>query len=366
MNDRRPRIAIVNDQPRSSGTGTYAWHLAESLSASADHLFLDYRGGRVLRNPGSAGEQLMARVPRVPLIDNRPWFWRRCLRRSPPYDVVHFTSQNMSFLCGSVPGRSVVTCLDIIPVVAPEGLLERYWRSRLYSGLKRAGRIIAISRATKQDVMRRYGIADDKVDVVHLGVDDQYRPRARQEVRQALGLPRAARIVLHVGTAARRKRVPLLLEAFARARSCRDAVLVRIGRARPEHRGLARELGIEQRVRFLENVPGDRLPLYYSAADLFLFPSSCEGFGLPPLEAMASGCPVVAADNSSIPEVVGDAGVLVGPDDPAAWAGEIDRVLDDPGRAADLSRRGLARAAEFTWERTARMTEEQYRRLSSG
>ncbi|HTY07608.1 MAG TPA: glycosyltransferase, partial [Candidatus Edwardsbacteria bacterium] len=200
-----PRIAIINDQPRSSGTGNYAWHLAGLLGpagrGAADHIFLDYPGRRVLRNPGTPAEFLLAATGAVPLPDNRPWFWRRCLRHLTDYDVVHFTSQNMSFLCGAVPGRSVVTCLDIIPVIAPEGMFERFWRAYLYSGLKRAGRIIAISQATKWDVVRRYGIAEDRIDVVYLGADDGYRPRDKREVRSALGLPRDARIVLHVGTA---------------------------------------------------------------------------------------------------------------------------------------------------------------------
>ncbi|MCU0607443.1 MAG: glycosyltransferase family 4 protein [Candidatus Edwardsbacteria bacterium] len=368
MDDRRPRIAIVNDQPRSSGTGTYAWQLAglaaRAQRIAADHVFLDYPGRRVVRDPGTEGEAVAARIARIPLLDNRPWFWRRCLRHLRGYGVVHLTSQNMSFLCGAVPGRTVVTCLDIIPLIAPEAPLERQWRGYLYSGLRRADRLIAISAATKRDVMRHCGIAADRIDVVPLGVDERYRPGDKATVRRQPHLPGDRPIILHVGTAAARKRVPLLLGAFARARSCRDALLVRIGKATPEHRALARRLGIQQRVLFLENIAADALPSYYGAADLFVFPSRHEGFGLPPLEAMASGCPVIAADNSSIPEVVGDAGVLVASDDPQRWAEEIDRVLDDPALAKDLARRGVERAASFTWEKTFKLTEKIYCRVA--
>ncbi len=365
MNDSRPRVAIVNDQPRSSGTGTYAWHLAGLLARSpevvADHIFLDYPGGRILRNPGTPDQSVLASVGRVPLADSRPWFWRRAMRHVRGYDIVHFTSQNMSFLCGAAPAGSVVTCLDVIPLVEPEGLFERYWRGYLYSGLRRAGRIIAISEATKRDVMRLFGVPGDRIAVVPLGVDADYRPRDQVTARERLGLPRDRKIVLHVGTAAARKRVPLLLEAFAASRSCRDALLVRIGQAPAGHRALAQRLGIGERVLFLENVPGETLPQYYSAADLFVFPSRYEGFGLPPLEAMASGCPVIAADNSSIPEVMGDAAVLVASDDPQTWADEIDRVLGDRTVSDTMARRGLARAAAFTWLRTAERTVEEYR-----
>ncbi len=354
-----PRIAIINDQPRSSGTGNYAWHLAERLGPSgqdiADHVFLDYPGHRIVKDPGTAHESLVARIGGIPLLDNRPWFWRRCLRQLPGYDICHFTSQNMSFLCGSNPAQSVVTCLDIIPVIEPEGMFDRYWRSYLYSGLRRAGRIIAISQATKRDVVRHFGIPEGRIDVVYLGVDPDYRPRDKREARDALGLPQDKKIVLHVGTTAKRKRIPLLLEAFARSRA-QDAILVRIGRAPREHRDLARRLGITDRVLFLENIAGDKLPLYYNAADLLVFPSSQEGFGLPLLEAMASGVPVVAADLTSIPEVVGDAGLLVSSDDPTQWAAAIDAVLSAPEKQTELSAKGIDRTKQFTWERTAKAT----------
>ncbi|MDI6739950.1 MAG: glycosyltransferase family 1 protein [Candidatus Edwardsbacteria bacterium] len=367
MNVSKPRVAIINDQPPSSGTGNYAWHLAglalRSESVAATHVFLDYPNRRVVVDPGTPGERAVAGTGRVPLADNRPWFWRRALRHVRGYDLHHFTSQNMSFLCGAVPGRTVVTCLDIIPVIEPEGLIEKYWRGYLYSGLRRADRIIAISEATKRDLTAHLDIPGDRIHVVPLGAGSEYRPRNKSEVRRKLGLPGDKMIVLHVGTAARRKRIPLLLESFARAESCRDAMLVRIGRATPEHRAQARRLGIEGRVRFLEDVSGDRLPAYYGAADLFVFPSSYEGFGLPVLEAMASGCPVIAAGNSSLPEVAGDAGVLVGSDDPAVWAGEIDRVLGDRQLMERMAAAGRQRAAAFTWERTASGTVATYRSL---
>ncbi|HTY09027.1 MAG TPA: glycosyltransferase, partial [Candidatus Edwardsbacteria bacterium] len=136
----------------------------------------------------------------------------------------------------------------------------------------------------------------------------------------------------------------------------RDAVLVRIGATTAAHRRLADRLGISDRTLFLESIPGEKLPLYYNAADLLAFPSNYEGFGLPPLEAMASGCPVVAADNSSLPEVVGRAGMLVASGDPAQWAEAIDAVLGSQTRSAELAAKGLARAREFTWERTAEQT----------
>jgi glycosyltransferase involved in cell wall biosynthesis len=367
MNNNKPRIAIVNDQPPSSGTGNYAWHLAElalrAESISAEHIYLDYPGRRVVKNPGTSGEAVIAGTGRVPLIDNRPWFWRRsvgCLRG---YDVVHFTSQNMSFLCGAVAGRTIVTCLDVIPVIEPEGLFERFWREYLYSGLKRAGRIIAISEATKRDVVRHCGVSGAVVDVIPLGVGPEYRPRDKTLVKRELGLPEDRKIILHIGTAARRKRIPLLLDAFARSRACQDALLVRIGRASPGHRSLAARLGISERVRFLEGIDAEKLPLYYSAADLLVFPSSYEGFGLPPLEAMASGCPVIAADNSSIPEVVGDAGVLVGSNDPSQWAMAIDSVLGDAKKATELSVRGLNQARRFSWEQMMNFTGDIYRQI---
>jgi glycosyltransferase involved in cell wall biosynthesis len=177
------------------------------------------------------------------------------------------------------------------------------------------------------------------------------------------------KVILYVGSEQPRKNLPVLLRAVSLVKeSLQDILFVKVGR--PQWKG-AREglvvnlknLGLERDVVFLDYVHEDELPLLYNRADVFVFPSLYEGFGLPPLEAMACGCPVVAAGTSSLPEVLGDAGVLVSPDDEEEMAGAILQILTDEALRAELSERGLARASGFTWAATARRTIETYLRI---
>lgn len=355
------RVELINDQPAHSGTGVYAWNLFRALHGLEDvrMSFYDYGSG-CCRLMGPLGEQgkLPARLPSL-----RPFFWWDCHRRLPHRDISHFVSQNLSFL--RVTGPKIITCLDLIPLIAPERPGERLWRRLLYSGIRTADHVISISEHTKRDLMRLYRLPSGRITAIPLGVSDQFRPRGRTACRRELGLPAEGKIVLHVGTAAKRKNFRTVCRAAAEARrSVRGLVLVKVGRASEGDLRLAASLGLGDGLIVRDRVPAGQLPLFYSAADVFLFPSTYEGFGLPALEAMASGCPVVCSNATSLPEVVGEAGLMHEPADHQGMAGSIIRLLEDKGESQRLKDKGLKRAAQFTWERTARETAAVYVNLS--
>jgi len=187
-------------------------------------------------------------------------------------------------------------------------------------------------------------------------------PEARQEFRETHGLHRPT--LLYLGTLEPRKNIPNLLRAFDRVADRLDADLVLGGAegwlTEELHQTLA-EMNQRERVRLTGFIPEGELASWLSAADAFVFPSRYEGFGLPPLEAMACGTPVIASTSSSLPEVLGDDALLAAPDDIEGIGNAIEGLLGDPALAADLRERGLVRAARFTWEATARATLEAYR-----
>jgi len=280
-------------------------------------------------------------------------------------DLLH----SLAFITPLVsPCPSVVTIYDLSFIIFPQGF--KYFK-RLYLALftrlsaQKARRIITISESTKRDTVRLLGVSSKKVDVVYCGVDEAFRPLPEGEVasfRQKRGLPE--RIMLFVGTIEPRKNVARLVEAYSRLRD--GQVKLVIGGARgwlyEEVFARVEELGLTGDVLFPGYIPPDELPLWYNAAELFVYPSLYEGFGLPPLEAMACGTPVITSNVSSLPEVVGEAGLTVDPMDSEGLAEAMSQVLSDEALRQSMRERGLDRAARFSWAEAARETAEVYRR----
>ena len=231
---------------------------------------------------------------------------------------------------------------------------------------RRAGAVLAISEATRRDALRHYRLPAERLHVVYPGVAEHFQPVANADqlatIRRRYALP--ARFVLFVGTLEPRKNLPTALRAF-RAAAPPEVGFVIAGQAgwRAQATLAAiRDLGLEARVGFCGYVPDEDLPALYTLAEALLFPSLYEGFGLPPLEAMACGAPVLASNTSSLPEVVGEAGLTLPPDQPQAWAEALARVFDDAVLRAELSERGRRQAARFRWATAARQVRELYRR----
>ena len=232
--------------------------------------------------------------------------------------------------------------------------------------LRAANMVITISECTKRDAVRLYGLDEAKIRVIYGGVNPRFRP-ANPEVISAIrirySLP--GRFITCVGTIEPRKNLTTLLEAYQALKSQgSDHKLVIVGKKGWLYKGFfrrLRELGLEGEVIFPGFVPDEDLPALYSAATLFVFPSLYEGFGLPPLEAMACGTPVITSNTSSLPEVVGGAGILIDPHDVGGLVEAMGRVLTDEPLRAEMRVKGMERARGFTWEKTARETLGVYR-----
>jgi glycosyltransferase involved in cell wall biosynthesis len=284
-------------------------------------------------------------------------------------DVLHSTD-----FIPPLAGRyhSVITVYDLAFLRYPEFLTaesRRYYNDQIEAAVRRADAIIAISEATRADLETLLGVPRDKVTVTWLAADEAFHPQPPEEiarVRAAHDLP--ADYALFVGTLEPRKNLRGLLRAYAEL--CADLpdappLVVAGGKGwlAGDLPALVADLGLAERVVWAGHVPPADLPALYGGASVFCLPSHYEGFGMPPLEAMACGTPVVVSDRASLPEVVGEAGLLVDPDDPASIADGLRRVLTDSGLAAAMRERGLIRAAAFDWRETARRTIAVYERV---
>jgi glycosyltransferase involved in cell wall biosynthesis len=266
---------------------------------------------------------------------------------------------------------NVVTIYDLTALLFPEhhtpGTRELQARKWQFAREK-ADVVIAISEATKRDIVAHLGISASRIHVVCGGVGPAFRPiESRQVLEQALAPLRLApgEYILSVGTIEPRKNLVRLVEAYHRVRDLTPAPKLVLAGARgwkfESVFERVKTLGLKDEVVFLGQVPADILPALYNGAVAFAYPSLYEGFGLPPLEAMACGVPVIASDASSLPEVVGDAGLLVDPNDTDALADALATLLNEDEKRAELSARGPTRARAFSWEQTAFKTLEVYR-----
>jgi glycosyltransferase involved in cell wall biosynthesis len=284
-----------------------------------------------------------------------PWV----LHRARP-DVFHSPHY---ILPPAVRCRSVVTIHDTIHLTVPQYLPNRaayaYARASMWSAVRHSDRILTVSEASKRDILHFFKVPEEKVVVVYNAIDERFwrtpNPQDVSRVRERFQLDQ--RFVLYVGNIKPHKNVVRLIEAFhlLRRGELEDLKLLIIGDEISKHPALRRAVHtykLHKHVRFLGYLPDDTLAILYRLASLFVFPSLYEGFGLPPLEAMASGTPVVTSNVSSLPEVAGDAAMLVDPHDVESIVDGMRRVLTDPGRAAELRRRGFVRARDFSWERS--------------
>jgi glycosyltransferase involved in cell wall biosynthesis len=270
------------------------------------------------------------------------------------------------------PCRSVVTIHDCIHLRFPQYLPNRigyaYARAQMWTATHKAARVITVSEASKRDILRYFHVPESRIEVIYNAIDDRFWQQpaaediARVRERYRLDDP----FVLYAGNIKPHKNLERLIEAFHILRqepAMKDVQLLIIGDEISKYATLRRAVHrhkLHKHVRFFGFVSDQTLAALYRLADVFVFPSLYEGFGLPPLEAMASGTPVITSNVSSLPEVVGDAALMIDPYEPAAIAEAMQRVLGDANLRADLSRRGLARAREFSWERSIARVREIY------
>jgi glycosyltransferase involved in cell wall biosynthesis len=292
-----------------------------------------------------------------------PWVLRR--ERPDVYHAPHYV------LPAAVRCRSVVTIHDCIHLMFPQYLPNRaayaYARASMWAASRRSDRILTVSEASKRDILSLFNVKPEKIVVVYNAIDEHFWETPAEEdvarVRERYQLDHE--FVLYVGNIKPHKNLVRLIEAFAEFRrdGFESVKLLIIGdeiSKLPALRRAVHRHKLHKHVRFFGFVPSRTLAILYRLAAVFVFPSLYEGFGLPPLEAMASGTPVITSNVSSLPEVVGDAAVLIDPLQPEAIADALGRVLSDSALREELRQRGLERARHFSWERSIRRVREIY------
>jgi glycosyltransferase involved in cell wall biosynthesis len=302
------------------------------------------------------------RVVRVPLFRRRVWEQVAPLLVG-PYDVLHFPYDSC---VAWKRGTFVSTIHDVKPLLfpvlrAPTNLNRLIEQWLVGDRWKTIDHVITISEHSRQDLLQHVPLRSDQVTVTPLGLDSgRFRPADHRRE----GRP----YVLCVAGSDPTKNVGCLIEAFAKVseplRSRFDLLLAGDVCQRGDIRAAVDRLGVGAQTQLVGRVSDEELIAYYQQATVFVFPSLYEGFGLPVLEAMGCGCPVICSNLSSLPEVAGDAALLIDPQDSSHLAATLSRVLESPALQGDLRSRGLARANQFSWDRTAAETVAVYQRVA--
>jgi glycosyltransferase involved in cell wall biosynthesis len=366
-------LLSFGDTYRGAGISRYIRNLiSHMLIVEAKHDFTVFLGDGNLPADWRNANQLHPVISRLPTVKPsvriaweqlvQPWEAGR--RR---IDVLHSMGYVQPFVC---PCPSVVTVYDLSFMVHPEAFNrpnQFYLSSFTKRSVRQAKRIIAISEHTKNDLVELMHVPAEKIDVIYPGVESSFSVIADQaqleRFRRERGLPE--HFVLFFGTLEPRKGADKLIEAFGRLKKefnlphslvlggakgwLYDSIFARV-----------KELQLEDSVQFVGYVRQEEQPLWYNCADLFVYPSLYEGFGFPPLEAMACGTPVITTRVSSLPEVVGDAAMLIEPGDATGLFQAMAAVLSDENRMKQMSEAGLARKKAFSWQQAAQMTLATY------
>ena len=366
---------------QGAGIGRYVRELIRALAAEdpATPYRLFVAGASSGALAPSPGPNFTWRPTRISPL----WFARLWHRLRLPIPVQLFTGRVRLFhatdftLPPTLPGTpTLLTVHDLSFVRAPETttpVLKAYLDRVVPRSVRRATHVLADSQATKDDLIALYGTPADKITVLLSGVSARFRPvgdpTLRRSTREKYGIPPDP-YILSVGTVQPRKNYARLMEALAALGPDAAQVHLVIAGGRgwldsPIY-GAVKSLGLEGRVHFTGFVADADLPALYSDALCLAYPSLYEGFGFPVLEAFACKTPVITSKLSSMPEVAGDAALLVDPYDVAALSAALKRVLSEPALRTELVARGVRQAAHFTWERTARHLLAVYRELARG
>ena len=366
-------LLSLSQSYRGAGISWYMVNLLKHLSRVSPDFFhySAFLNDRLFAEPA-----LTLHISRLPT--QQPFvriFWEQFIQpmalRQAQIDLLHA----LAFVAPVVASCPyVVTVYDLSFLRYPDAFrpFNRWYLSRFTThSVKQARAVITISESTRQDVINLLGAPAQRVHTIYCGVDPQFQPLPAGKVaqfKQAQGLPDT--FVLFLGTLEPRKNVEGLIRAYALWRQHQPntpSLIIAGGKGWYYQRifELVTLLNLTESVRFPGYIAQDDLPLWYNAATLFVYPSHFEGFGLPVLEAMACGTPVITSNVSSLPEVTGRNGAarLVSPTDIAALADILAEVMSSAEMRAEMSRQGLSRAAEFSWEKTARETVALYQRV---
>jgi glycosyltransferase involved in cell wall biosynthesis len=363
------RIVIDARKLHDFGIGTYVRNLVRQLARQCGDetygLVCRPDDAAFVRGLGTQFTPIIARASHYSAgeLVSIPWLVRQA--GADVFHAPHYVASPLTHC------PTVVTIHDCIHLRFPQYLPNRagvvYAKWMMRSAARRARRILTVSQASKDDILSYLRVPADKVEVIYNALDERLAapPTADDLARVRERFLLTDPFVLYAGNIKPHKNLDRLIEAFARVREHvpGELKLLIIGDEISKYQNLRRlvhRLQLHQHVRFLGFVPDATLAALYRMAAVFVFPSLYEGFGLPPLEAMASGAPVVTSNVSSLPEVVGDGALLIDPLDAGAIADAIHRILTDDALRASLVARGYARARTFSWERSVARIRENY------
>lgn len=350
------------------GIGTYIEHLLEGLSKSRNGFAIE-----AITRPEHA-DTVAQWCSRMRIVDAPIYTLAEQLavpKASSSADLLHVPHYNVPLFRR---GQLLVSILDVIHLTDPAYrnnlAVQLYARPMLHLAARKARHIVTISEFSKAQIIEHLGVPPEKITAIHCGVNGQFRCPDRTEAAQAvqdhLGIKTP--YLLYVGNLKPHKNVPTLLRAFSilRSRVSLPHRLVILGDDRNGSKAVVEQcdqLKISGVTSFVPRVPGRILPNLYAAADLLIMPSRVEGFGLPVLESMASGTPVICSRAASLPEVGGDAALYFDPRDPFELAELMDSVLNSPDLQRRMRQRGLARARQLTWTRSVQGHLQVYEQL---
>jgi len=360
--------------PQPVGAGNYIIQLIRALASLKVNdefvIFAQQRGQALISLPENDSFEwiiLEDRNPGSRLIWEQTLF-PQLIRRS-GVDLLHSMHYTRPV---RVPCASVVTFHDMTFFLYPElhtRAKRLFFPLAIRASARQADALTAVSESTRQDAIRVLGISPEKIAATQLGVDPAFRPindaGFKRVIAEKYDLPE--RFILYVGLLEPRKNLPMLIRAYKRLiDGGENFKLVLVGRYGWRYEELLRQinnLDLEGMVHFTGYVSQEDLPLVYNLSSLFVYPTLYEGFGLPALEAMACGVPVITTDVSSLPEIVGVAGILVPVNNVEALYGAMIAVLGDEDLRRKMINKGIQRAAKFTWEQTAKLTFQVYQQV---
>lgn len=357
------------------------WHIGSGLATYTNNLLFNMQKSGKLKNlylfyPYKDKTEAfdIESIPKNLLIgERRHDFWPNVYNTKwdidYPIELFHNTVNGIGL--PDAPGvHYIITLHDLIPYIMPETVDRPHLDFTLkYTPyiIEKVSQIITVSEHSKADIKRYFGVDDDKITVTHLAADSIYEPLDRDKARSVIfnkyGIDK--KYILYLGGFSLRKNLARLISSFKKVLADSEIplnllILGEHSRSYPVLWKLTEELGLCDSVKFLNFVPTEDLPYFYNGAEVFVYPSLYEGFGLPPLEAMQCGTPVVTSDVSSIPEIVGNACLLVDPYSTDSIAGQIVKLVNDGKLWQKYRLLGLEKAREYSWEDTAAKTIKVY------
>lgn len=365
------KVALLTKSRPGTGFGRRAHSIYKHLPENVDFYYYDFPGEDIGNLPEREDVNTI-NIPEVLAIKNRDL--NRALRNifkiprkyiPEGYDIYHFSDPNFFTFFPEIKGKTVVTCHDMYPYLGFEmPIFTKMVFFRAMKELKKVDKVICVSKNTKRDLINITGNFEDS-KVVYNAIDkSKFKPRPKKEARRRLSLPQDKFLMLHVGSEAKSKNVGMIISAFEKInKEYPETLLLRVGPQADRITEDIRKKGLDEKVVRPGIVSDEELIDYYSSSDLFVYPSRYEGFGLPAVEAMACGLPIIASRRGPLKEVVGDAGILVDPE-VGNLVKSINKALNSDELLKKMNQNSLSRSKKYTWKKSAQKLKKIYENLT--